>query len=156
MTMKWTWAGATAIGTAHQQSGAPCQDAFACRVSRPSSGGEILIAALADGAGSAERAEAGARLATSIFVDVVRERFEEGDVSASQVSELVRFGVEAARVAVAATADHEDREIDDFASTLLVAILNQWGRHRTDRRRRRCLLRRNRASLGTGAVARPW
>jgi hypothetical protein len=71
MTFKWTWAGATAIGTAHQWTGAPCQDAFACRVARSSSGAEVLIAALADGAGSAERAEAGARLATSIFVDVV-------------------------------------------------------------------------------------
>ena len=127
MTPSWTWAGARAIGTAHLQSGAPCQDAFACHVSRPSSDSEILIAALADGAGSAARAEAGAKLATSIFVDVVRERLEVGSVSASQIRDVVRLGVEAARVAVAAIADHEARATDDFASTLLVAILHADG-----------------------------
>ena len=127
MTSRWTWAGATAIGTAHLESGAPCQDAFACHVSPPSSNSGILIAALADGAGSAARAEVGARLATSIFVDVVREHVEEGGTSASQASELIRIGVEAARVAVAAVAGHEARETDEFASTLLVAILHAGG-----------------------------
>ena len=126
MTSSWTWAGATAIGT-HLQSGAPCQDAFACHVSAPASHSEIIIAALADGAGSAARAEAGARLATSIFIDVVREHFEEGGASASQAGELMRAGIEAARVAVAAVAAHEAREIDEFASTLLVAILHAGG-----------------------------
>ena len=70
MSVRWTWAAAKAIGTAHMQVGLPCQDAFACHVATPSPETEVLIAALADGAGSAERAEAGARLATSIFVDV--------------------------------------------------------------------------------------
>ena len=127
MTPSWAWAGARAIGTAHLQSGAPCQDAFACHVTRPSSDSEILIAALADGAGSAARAEAGAKLATSMFVDVVREHLEVGSVSASQIREVVRLGVEAARIAVAAIADHEARATDDFASTLLVAILHADG-----------------------------
>ncbi len=124
MTFKWTWAGATAIGTAHQRTGAPCQDAFACRVARSPSGTEILIAALADGAGSSERAEAGARLATSIFVDVVAEHLEERNGSALPACELVRTGIAAAHTAVSAMASHEDRAIDDFASTLLVAILH--------------------------------
>jgi hypothetical protein len=32
----------------------PCQDAFAARIARAPCGSEILVAALADGAGSAE------------------------------------------------------------------------------------------------------
>jgi serine/threonine protein phosphatase PrpC len=92
-----------------------------------SSGAETLIAALADGAGSAERAEAGARLATSIFVDVAAEHFKERNGSALPACELVRTGIEAAHAAVSAMAAHEDREIDDFASTLLVAILHAGG-----------------------------
>jgi len=127
MSRNWTWAGARAIGTAHLQAGLPCQDAFACHVSRSSSDSEVLIAALADGAGTAERAEAGAKLATSIFVDVVRERLEEKSASASQANELVRVGADAALVAVSALARHEEREIPDFASTLLVAILHADG-----------------------------
>ena len=74
-----------------------------------------------------KRAEAGAKLATSIFIDVVRERLEEGGAPASKASELVRFGAEAARIAVAELARHEDRDIQDFASTLLVAVLHAGG-----------------------------
>lgn len=127
MSAHWTWAGAKGIGTAHMQVGLPCQDAYACHIATPSPETEVLIAALADGAGSAERAEVGARLATSIFVDVVREHLEEGGASASQASELIRMGADAARGALAAVARHEDREIQDFATTLVVAILHADG-----------------------------
>jgi len=127
MSVRWTWAGAKAVGTAHMQVGLPCQDAYACHIATPSPETEVLIAALADGAGSAERAEAGARLATSIFVDVVRDNLDEGTASPSQASELIRMGAEAARGALAAVARHEDREIQDFATTLMVAILDAGG-----------------------------
>lgn len=123
----WIWAGASAVGTAHQESGAPCQDAVACHVWRQSSGAEVLIAALADGAGSTERADVGAKLATSTVVDVVRESLEAGAASALETVELIRFGAERARAVIATRAGDEDRDIGDFASTLLVAILHAGG-----------------------------
>ena len=126
MNPAWTWAGARAIGTAHVQGGLALPGRLCLWVWRPASGPEILIAALADGAGSAERAEAGATLATSIFVDIVRESFEDG-APVTQAAKIIRYATEEARAAVAACARHAEREIADYASTLLVAVLHPGG-----------------------------
>ena len=55
----WTWAAARARGTSHETSGAPCQDAFRCRLINGT-----LVAIVCDGAGSAEFGGPGAALAT--------------------------------------------------------------------------------------------
>jgi serine/threonine protein phosphatase PrpC len=73
MNGAWVWAGARAIGTAHLAEGLPCQDAFVCRVEQGAAHSPILIAALADGAGSAACAEVGAQLATLLVADIVSE-----------------------------------------------------------------------------------
>jgi len=67
MSQAWVWAGARAIGTAHLAQGLPCQDAFVCRMWQEGAHPAVLIAALADGAGSAQCAEVGAQLATSLL-----------------------------------------------------------------------------------------
>jgi len=56
----WRWAGACVAGTAHEARGIPCQDRFAVTVVRGPAGGEILVVAASDGAGSVANAEAGA------------------------------------------------------------------------------------------------
>jgi len=127
MKPSWCWAAARAIGTAHLENGTPCQDAVAARVLRPRSGSEVLVAALADGAGSAERADAGARLATSLCFEVVAEALADGAAKAEDAGRLLRFAAEQARLAVVALAGHEDRDIADFASTLLLAVLHSDG-----------------------------
>jgi hypothetical protein len=127
MRPSWCWAAARAIGTAHLESGTPCQDAFAARVLRLPCGLEVLVASLADGAGSAERADAGARLATSLSVEVVAEALADGAAVAKDAAALLRFAVEQVRLAVAALAGHEERDVAGFASTLLVAVLHAEG-----------------------------
>src|SRR5262249_32803376 len=127
MTASWMWAGARVIGTAHLANGTACQDALAASVLRPPSGVEVLVASLADGAGSAERADAGARLATSVSVEVVAEALADGACPRENASMLLRVATEQARLAVAALAGHEEREIGDFASTLMVALLHAEG-----------------------------
>ena len=127
MTIAWTWAAAAAIGTSHMQSGTLCQDAFACRVWRSPSGSEVLVAALADGAGSAERAGCGAKLASALFVEVASELLAEGADYLRGAGELIRRAAAAARAALEARAAHEERDIDDFACTLLMALLHDSG-----------------------------
>jgi hypothetical protein len=63
----WRTAYGSAIGTAHVRNGAVCQDAGCCAVVRPVDGPEILVASVADGAGSAPQSEHGARLAVEAF-----------------------------------------------------------------------------------------
>jgi hypothetical protein len=127
MRPSWCWAAARAIGTAHLESGTPCQDAFAVQALRLASGSEVLVASLADGAGSAERADAGARLATSLCVEVVAEALAHGAADVKDPAALLRFAAEQARLAVAALAGHEEQDVADFASTLLVALLHAEG-----------------------------
>jgi hypothetical protein len=127
MRPSWCWAAARAIGTAHLESGTPCQDAFAVHALRLASGSEVLVASLADGAGSAERADAGARLATSLSVEVVAEALADGAAGVKDAAALLRFAAEQARLAVAALAGHEEQDVADFASTLLVALLHAEG-----------------------------
>src|SRR5262245_40573782 len=74
MSQAWVWAGARAIGTAHLTQGLPCQDAFVCRIWQEGAHPAVFIATLADGAGSAECAEVGAQLATSLVANIVSEQ----------------------------------------------------------------------------------
>lgn len=124
MSGTWVWAGATAIGTSHLATGAPCQDAIDCTVWRCNGESPVLIAALADGAGSAAREQFGARRATQVFVDVAHQAFEEG---ADCTEVVLRHAVEQARLALDLTAGHVGCAIDDLAATLLVAILSPAG-----------------------------
>jgi protein phosphatase 2C-like protein len=127
MSASWCWAGARAIGTAHLAGGLPCQDAFAARITRAPCGSEVLVAALADGAGSAERADAGARLATSITVEVAAEALADGAGSVQEAAPLLRYAAEQARFAIAALAGHEACSVANFASTLLLVMLHGDG-----------------------------
>lgn len=69
----WVLVGATALGTAHDRNGLPCQDRVAWW---SGTGGDargiVAIAALADGAGSARLAELGSQTAVSSVVRLVQ------------------------------------------------------------------------------------
>lgn len=124
---RWTWAGARARGAAHRRTGLPCQDAFAGTVWQPESDGGVLIAALADGAGFAECADAGAWLATAAFVGTVQSHLKSVGFSAECAGDLLRYATEEARTAVITLAALEGRPPTDFASTLVACILDANG-----------------------------
>jgi hypothetical protein len=54
--MRWQVFAAAVAGSSHKETGLPCQDAFAHRVD-----GEVLCAAVCDGAGSAAKSDEGAK-----------------------------------------------------------------------------------------------
>jgi len=126
MNSSWVWAGARAIGTAHVRQGLPCQDRLACRVWHRAGHPPVLIAALADGAGSADKAEVGAALATSLFVDIATEAFDDG-AGMDQCEQTLRHAVSEAKLALSLKAGHDGRTPNDYASTLLTAILSPTG-----------------------------
>jgi hypothetical protein len=86
----------------------------------------VLIATLSDGAGSAARAEVGAQLTTSLIADIVAEQLTDG-VPYEQVSSLLRYAIGEGRLALELQAQRAGGVIDDYACTLVVALLSANG-----------------------------
>src|SRR5262249_60253943 len=116
-------AGARATGTSHLAHGLPCQDSFQCRVWQGCAHSPVFIVGLADGAGSADRAEVGAQLATTIVTGNIIEHLPEGTMN-DRLADVLRRAVGGARLALDQMATNDGCLIDDFASTLLVAVLS--------------------------------
>jgi hypothetical protein len=126
MNGAWVWAGARAIGTAHLAEGLPCQDAFVCRLEQDAAHLPVLIAALADGAGSAAYAEVGAQLATVHVADIVTEALTDSVVR-DKIANVLRYAIIETQLALKLEARDAARPIDDYACTLLVVILSANG-----------------------------
>jgi len=116
----WKVAGASVRGSDHDISGEPCQDAYAVRT-LPS---EILVAAVADGAGSARLSETGARIASDQAVSAVDSRMLGGGLPNTPEAwkELVSFTFDAARSALEDESRKLGVPIGDLATTLIVLI----------------------------------
>ena len=115
----WRVAGASVPGAGHLRSGLPCQDDHWWKLEADG----VLVAAVADGAGSASHAEEGARAAVRAAVDQAatiwrtlapRQR-EEWD-------HLLQGAFIVARLAVQSAAKALGRPIHDLATTLLLAV----------------------------------
>jgi hypothetical protein len=114
----WRTAYASVLGTSHIKTGSPCQDAGGCVVVPEASGGEVLIAAVSDGAGTARRSEVGASLAVARFLR---------DFGATDPASIDRaFAVEwisSVQEEIAALAADEGSDIRDYACTMLGAVV---------------------------------
>ena len=121
----WRTAYASVIGTSHAKTGAPCQDAGGCRVVKAHDGRDVLIAAVADGAGSAKRSEAGATLAVSLFLAEFSEAVSADPDLLGLSQDFVNDWLDSTRDAIAAQAEAEGLEPRDFACTFLAAIVGR-------------------------------
>jgi hypothetical protein len=115
----WRVAGASVAGTAHERAGIGCQDAHRWAV-LPNG---CLLIAVADGAGSAARAEEGAHIvvdaAEAYLGDALR-----GDIpdDAQEWHEVMRRTFDAALAAIIAHAAGTQRPLRDYAATLTVVV----------------------------------
>lgn len=120
--MNWNILSASATGTSHTKNNTPCQDAHRWTLME---NGTLLIA-VADGAGSAERSQAGAVTAVEIAVT-----FMEGALTTMIPADepawerLLTEAFKQARAAVFALAEADNLSPRDFASTLTLAIANE-------------------------------
>ncbi len=121
----WRVIGASEQGTSHLQHGLPCQDAYAWQVI-----GDHLIIAVADGLGSAARAEQ----ASKALVEEVLHLFAakqpallQDDTPENNHEEILGSIFFAARALLEQIATIEKEPLKDYASTLLVAILHPNG-----------------------------
>jgi hypothetical protein len=116
----WRCAAASARGSSHEKTGLPCQDAH--RVERL--GADLLVAAVADGAGSAAHAEVGAATAVAAALDSIRGRLESfascADDEVFKAALLESIGD--ARSAVEREAEERAQAAREFASTLILVV----------------------------------
>lgn len=118
--MKWRWAAARATGRSHLRSGLPCQDRFGVEI-LPNG---VLIATLADGAGSAIHGEVGAETAVHTVLSWLHESLGKEN---PDLKIIIQEAVWKARQAVMAVAEKEQQDPRQYASTLLVVALSQEG-----------------------------
>lgn len=117
----WLAAGASAIGTSHLADDKPCQDAHGLRVLP----GGALLAAVSDGAGSAERSEVGSRLAVDTLLEFLELSLETGAPADDEGwAALLRNGFATAAEALACEAAERGLPLRQLSATLLVAVVH--------------------------------
>ena len=112
----WRFAQARTVGLSHIKTGLPCQDYCACLVLS----NNILIAAVADGAGSAKKGDQGAQIAVTTLINHLEQYFAE---NSPDLTFAIRSAATAARQAVVDEADEQGESPRIYASTLLAIVL---------------------------------
>lgn len=121
----WRVVGVSVVGTSHLDKAVPCQDAHRYQVL---SGGELLVA-VADGAGSAARAETGASRAVDKAIEKLAQLLQAGTPPSDEASwkHLMTGVFGLVRAELDGMAELENRPIRDFATTLTVAVATgEW------------------------------
>lgn len=113
----WRCVGASMCGTSHKTGGVPCQDAHYWQVGA----GDLLIAAVADGAGSADFAEVGAAVACKSAVTAF---YAKGQVSGNDkgIRSSLSDAFKAAQKAVKSEAATRKVEVRQLATTLILVV----------------------------------
>lgn len=124
---RWRYAHASATGAAHAAQNTICQDRFACRVIETATG-EVLIAAVADGAGSTTSGQVGAEIACEFFVEQASKFLKSANSSVESLTE--EFGkrwIVYLQEKIAAVALAEEKPWREFASTFVGAVVGRSG-----------------------------
>lgn len=118
-TRPWSVLAAAVRGTGHEKTGQPCQDAVAWRVVHG-----VLLAAVADGAGSARLSEVGSETATRAALDHLEAAPELAGFGADEAAarQHLRAAFQAAREALNAEAEKRQARAGELATTLLVCV----------------------------------
>jgi hypothetical protein len=116
----WRVVSAVERGQRHVKTGQPCQDVLRWRLWP----GETLLAAVADGAGSARFAEVGAEVAVDAAIESLAESMPEepAKLSPHAIKTLLSHTLLGARGALIAEAGRRAETARDFATTLLVLV----------------------------------
>ncbi len=117
----WRVVAASTQGVSHRASKTPCQDAHGYRWL----GENGLLLSVADGAGSAERSQEGARCAVESALATLAAALDGGIPSVeSEWMEAMRQAFAAARAALEQLASADGAPLRSFATTLTCAVLS--------------------------------
>ncbi len=117
----WQAIGASVQGTSHIRAGIPCQDAHGYRLL--SNG---VIAAVADGLGSAARADEGAKIAVETALDALAEALVDSlPFNSDTLLKIVQDAFTHARQALEQTASNSALPLRDYGTTLIVTMVTE-------------------------------
>jgi hypothetical protein len=116
---------ASAIGTSHLASGAPCQDCHFHLTVNDVEGHPVAILVLSDGAGSAAEAETGAKLACHTFARLVADYIEGGGKVENISRELAARWVSGVIYRLSLKSWDQELQPRDYACTLLAAVCGE-------------------------------
>ena len=126
MLSPWKFADACVIGSAHERSGLPCQDALLIRELESQRGETCLFAAVADGAGSETQAREAARLACG-SMGYLLGRFLDLHEPHEITEELVGQYVQTTTEVFVERANELQSDPQEFACTLVLALVWRGG-----------------------------
>jgi len=120
LTDRWRMVGASVRGSSHEKSGQVCQDAHESALLP----GGILVAAVADGAGSAAHSDLGAQIAarTAVAALCADETLSPQTMEAEAWMRMLIDALRIAQFHVQAEADAREIDVQTLASTLLVVV----------------------------------
>ncbi len=122
----WRFAHASAIGLAHINQNTICQDRFACQTISTESDGEVLIAIVADGAGSAEKGFRGAEIACELFTAEITDFLNSKNASISSLNtDFGKRWIEYFQRKIAEIAQTDGKTLRDYATTLVGAVIGE-------------------------------
>lgn len=122
--MNWKAVGRSAIGTSHQKQGIVCQDYGDYRILD-----DVIVGAVADGAGSAKHSDVGSKLAVETvlkcFSDINESPHKEAfsqPLSKEEAEKVFAKIMNQVITELQKQADEEDYSVNDLACTLLVFV----------------------------------
>lgn len=122
----WRIAHASAVGASHLAQNTECQDRFACRTIETKNDGAVLIAVVADGAGSTTDGQHGANVACELFIEQIVSFLNAENISVESIT--AEFGVrwlEYFQRRIVEMAKEEKKTPRDFATTLVATIAGE-------------------------------
>ena len=120
---RWVVVGSSVTGTSHRRASLPCQDSWNHCVE-----GEALIAAVADGAGSAPMSDVGSALAVETSVRAAEIQLKVNHDHAPHpldetcLNRVLRVAAEETRCVLEREAELREVELGQLATTLLLAV----------------------------------
>lgn len=117
----WRFIGTSVIGSSHVQNNTDCQDS--CVIEQvATANGNVLLAIVADGAGSALKGGQGAAIACYSASQFIIKQLQ---TTASVDFSLIKLALLAARTTLTQQAKANDLTLRDYATTLLGVIITQ-------------------------------
>ena len=111
--MSWTIYSARVTGAAHIEEGLPCQDAFAVETV-----GDVLVAVVADGAGSARYSDEGSRALSDAVIAALIPLAQDIPSGKAAIESAVTGAIETVRARIL----RPETVLRDFAATLVGCV----------------------------------
>ncbi|MDO3408182.1 PP2C family serine/threonine-protein phosphatase [Saccharibacillus sp. CPCC 101409] len=121
----WRYAHVSVRGTSHAKTDKPCQDFSLCTTLAGPGGAPVLLAAVSDGAGSAERSDKGSELACTLFAEEVGRHLEKGGDVSGLTREFGEAWLGRFQRAIRKKAAESGCRSREYACTFLAAVVGE-------------------------------